>query len=332
MQRLVRANMRQFSCLQDRKLFVGVAFGDSDEDEDAAAAEAHSSRSDAALAQAAAVDAVAGAAATDSAATLAVPAPVASPAANPAANSAPAVQHLDGGSVAQLRQRATARWAQLLSLTSEERLQRALSPAAAEAARGTGADALVLDDGFQDPSLKKSLSLVVADGRHGFGNGFMIPAGPLRETVRAGLARADALVIMGDDAWGLADAVRRFGPPGLPVLTARVRPGPEVAEIAKDLCLAFAGIGHPDKFFQTLMDHGCRLAGHRAFPDHHPYSRADLDALRRRAEALKARLVTTEKDVQRIPREARGDIEVLTITLEWDDEAALDRLLQSPFS
>ena len=126
--------MRQFSCLQDRKLFVGVSFGDSDEDEDAAAAEAHSSRSDAALAQAAAVDAVAGAAATDSAATLAVPAPVASPAANPAANSAPAVQHLDGGSVAQLRQRATARWAQLLSLTSEERLQRALSPAAAEAA------------------------------------------------------------------------------------------------------------------------------------------------------------------------------------------------------
>ena len=205
-------------------------------------------------------------------------------------------------------------------------------PAAAEAARGTGADALVLDDGFQDPSLKKNLSLVVADGRHGFGNGFMIPAGPLRETVRAGLARADALVIMGDDAWGLADAVRRFGPPGLPVLTARVRPGPEVAEIAKDLCLAFAGIGHPDKFFQTLMDHGCRLAGHRAFPDHHPYSRADLDGLRRRAEALKARLVTTEKDVQRIPREAREGIEVLTITLEWDDEAALDRLLQSPFS
>ena len=130
---LFTLKMRQFSCLQDRELFVGVSFGDSDEDEDAAAAEAHSSGSHAALAQAAAVDAVAGAAATDSAATLAVPAPVASPAANPAANSAPAVQP-DGGSAAQLRQRATARWVQLLTLTSDERLQRALSPAAAEAA------------------------------------------------------------------------------------------------------------------------------------------------------------------------------------------------------
>ena len=131
---LFTLKMRQFSCLQDRELFVGVSFGDSDEDEDAAAAEAHSSGSHAALAQAAAVDAVAGAAATDSAATLAVPAPVASPAANPAANSAPAVQPADGGSAAQLRQRATARWVQLLTLTSDERLQRALSPAAAEAA------------------------------------------------------------------------------------------------------------------------------------------------------------------------------------------------------
>ncbi|UTW51419.1 tetraacyldisaccharide 4'-kinase [bacterium SCSIO 12827] len=200
---------------------------------------------------------------------------------------------------------------------------------AARAAVDAGAGTLVLDDGFQDPSLAKDLSIVVVDGRYGFGNGFLIPAGPLRETLRAGLARADALVVIGDDIWGVADAVRRFGPENLPVLTARIVPGPEVKKISETLGVAFAGIGHPEKFFQTLRDHGCRLAGTKAFPDHHPFNSADLAALKRRAEALKGVLITTEKDVQRIPAGDRAGIEVLTITLQWDDEAALDQLLQT---
>lgn len=200
---------------------------------------------------------------------------------------------------------------------------------AARAAVDAGAGTLVLDDGFQDPSLAKGLSIVVVDGRYGFGNGFLIPAGPLRETLRAGLARADALAVIGDDVWGVGDAARRFGPKNLPVLTARIVPGPEIEQIAKALGVAFAGIGHPEKFFQTLRDHGCRLAGTKAFPDHHPFSSADLAALKRRADALKGVLVTTEKDAQRIPAGDRAGIEVLTITLQWDDEAALDRLLQT---
>ena len=200
---------------------------------------------------------------------------------------------------------------------------------AVRAAVDAGAEMLVLDDGFQDPAVAKDLSIVVADGRYGFGNGFMVPAGPLRETVRAGLARADALVVIGDDAWGVTDAARRFGPPGLPVLTARVMPGPEIVRISKLLGLGFAGIGHPEKFFQTLRDHGCRLAGTKAFPDHHPFTAAELDDLKRRAAALKAVPICTEKDVQRIPPDQRAGIEVLTITLQWDDEAALNRLLQS---
>ncbi len=200
---------------------------------------------------------------------------------------------------------------------------------AARAAVDAGAGTLVLDDGFQDPSLAKDLSIVVVDGRYGFGNGFLIPAGPLRETLRAGLTRADALVVIGDDIWGVADAVCRFGPENLPVLTARIVPGPEVKKISETLGVAFAGIGHPEKFFQTLRDHGCRLAGTKAFPDHHLFNSADLAALKRRAEALKGVLITTEKDVQRIPAGDRAGIEVLTITLQWDDEAALDQLLQT---
>jgi tetraacyldisaccharide 4'-kinase len=201
--------------------------------------------------------------------------------------------------------------------------------ATARAAVADGAGVLVLDDGFQDPSLQKDLSLVVVDGRFGFGNGFLIPAGPLRESIGAGLARADGVVIVGDDAWGVEDAVRRFGPQGLAVLRARIVPGPEAAAIAGRPVLAFAGIGHPDKFFQTLRDQGCELAETRAFADHHPYTAAELEGLRRRAGALNARLVTTEKDAQRLPGGAAPDIGVLTITLQWDDEAALDRLLHS---
>jgi tetraacyldisaccharide 4'-kinase len=202
-------------------------------------------------------------------------------------------------------------------------------PGAARAAVAAGAGALVLDDGFQDPSLAKNLSLLVADGRYGFGNGFLIPAGPLRETLKAGLARADALVVIGDDAWGVQDAARRFGPAGLPVLTARVAPGPEMAGLAQGPLVAFAGIGHPEKFFRTLRDHGAVLSETRAFADHHPYTAGDLEGLNRRAEALGARLVTTEKDARRLPPDRRAGIEVLTITLQWDDEAALDRLLQT---
>ncbi|MEQ8505085.1 MAG: tetraacyldisaccharide 4'-kinase [Rhodospirillales bacterium] len=200
-------------------------------------------------------------------------------------------------------------------------------PQAARAAVQDGAGVLILDDGFQDPSLVKTVSLVVADGRFGFGNGFMIPAGPLRETLAAGLARADGLIVLGPDAWGVADAARRFGPAGLSLVAGRVRPGAEIDDFAGSLGLAFAGIGQPDKFFQTLRDHGCRLAATQAFPDHHAYSAMEIDGLRRRAKDLKARLLTTEKDWVRIPEDRRDGIEALTITLEWDDEAAFDRLL-----
>lgn len=201
-------------------------------------------------------------------------------------------------------------------------------PAMAAAAVGAGAGSLVMDDGFQDPSLGKSLSLLVGDGHYGFGNGLMIPAGPLREPPAAGLARADALVVVGKDAWGLAQAARDHGHGDLPVLACRPQPGSEIDALkAGGPLYAFAGIAHPRKFFRTLEEGGCELAGRVAFSDHYPYSDADLEELRRKAAAADARLVTTEKDYARLAPSARHGIEVLTITLHWDDEAALGRLL-----
>lgn len=195
-------------------------------------------------------------------------------------------------------------------------------PDGALAARDMGADVLVMDDGFQNGTLAKDLSLVVVDGGYGFGNGRVIPAGPCREPVALGLARADAVVLVGDDATGIR---ARLGE--VPVLGAQLAPGPEAAELAGRDVLAFAGIGRPAKFFATLESCGARLVATRAFADHHPYSSAEIDALLAEADRLGAVAVTTAKDRVRIPADRRDRVGVLTVRLAWEDTGALDRLL-----
>ena len=187
----------------------------------------------------------------------------------------------------------------------------------ARLARAQGARAIVMDDGHQNFSLAKDLSIVVVDGVTGFGNGKTVPAGPLRESVRQGLARADAVVIMG------------VGSPQLggfagPVLRARL-----VADRQFDgqRVLAFAAIGRPEKFFDTLRTLGAELAGSEGFPDHHVYSPRELKGLRRRAERTNATLITTEKDFVRLCPEDRVAIEVLPVRAVFEDRSALDRLL-----
>ena len=195
--------------------------------------------------------------------------------------------------------------------------------AGARAAAAAGARVLVMDDGFQNPALAKDLSLVVVDGAYGFGNRRVMPAGPLRETVARGLARADAVVLLGRDE-------RNLGPTlgaRLPLLTARLAPRPGSESLAGRKVLAFAGIGRPEKFFATLAELGAELAGTRAFPDHHPYRATEIRDLRERARALGAILVTTEKDAARLAPEQRDGIETLAVAVAWDDPAALQALL-----
>jgi tetraacyldisaccharide 4'-kinase len=194
--------------------------------------------------------------------------------------------------------------------------------AGARAAVAAGAGAIVMDDGFQNPSLAKDLSLLVVDGSHGFGNGRVLPAGPLREPIADGLARADAVALIGTDETGVTARLGRC-----PVLRARLAPGPDAAELAGRRVLAFAGIGRPTKFFATLRSLGAELAEQRAFPDHHRYSAAEIDSLLRRAEQLEAIPVTTAKVAVRLPREARPAVRVLPVQLRWDDTHAFDALL-----
>jgi len=191
-----------------------------------------------------------------------------------------------------------------------------------EAAVAAGARAVILDDGFQNPTVAKDLSLVVVDGGAGFGNNRVIPAGPLREPVSRGLARADAVVVMGNDT---AEVASQAG--NLPVLQGSLSPTPDSEHLVGHPVVAFAGIGRPAKFFETLRALGSRVESSTAFPDHHPFTEGDIEPLSARAEAAGAKLVTTAKDAKRLPRTAGKAIEVLTVAVAWEKETALETLL-----
>jgi tetraacyldisaccharide 4'-kinase len=186
-----------------------------------------------------------------------------------------------------------------------------------------GAQAIVMDDGLQNPTLEKDLSLLVIDGSYGFGNGRIIPAGPLREPVQAAARRAQAAVLIGEDETGALGQL----PGGMPVLRARLAPGPEAAMLAGQSVLAFCGIANPRKFFATLQEAGAVLAGRQAYADHYPFDEGDLKELVEEAEALRAILVTTRKDFVRIPPAWRARVTVVTVTLAWEEPARIEALL-----
>ncbi len=138
-------------------------------------------------------------------------------------------------------------------------------PRGAQAATRAGADLIIMDDGFQNPSLAKDVSLIVVDGATGFGNVRVMPAGPLRETVAKGLSRADAVILMGDDTAQAAAAIGQR----LPIFKAQLRPVSD--RLTGRRVLAFAGIGRPQKFFDTLLEMGCKIVAKHEFADHQPY-------------------------------------------------------------
>jgi tetraacyldisaccharide 4'-kinase len=199
--------------------------------------------------------------------------------------------------------------------------------AGALAAAAAGARVAVLDDGHQNPGLVKDLSLVVVDAGAGFGNGRVIPAGPLREPVAAGLARADAVVLIGEDDQAAATLAQWPALCALPVLRARLKPLAAGLPLAGEKVVAFAGIGRPGKFFDTLRAMGARLVATHAFADHAPYPPAILRRMKAQATAADAMLVTTEKDQVRLPPAFRREAMAVPVRLEFDDPAALDALL-----
>jgi tetraacyldisaccharide 4'-kinase len=199
--------------------------------------------------------------------------------------------------------------------------------AGVRAAEAAGAQVILLDDGHQNPSVAKDLSLIVVDAARGFGNGRCLPAGPLREPVGPGLARAQALLSIGDAAAQVQFRQTWGQGLGIPHLTGRLAPLQMGMDWHGERVIAFAGIGHPEKFFATLKAEGAILARTVALSDHEPFSDALLRRLEHEAAATGAQLVTTEKDAARLPAWFRPKVLALVVRLEVDDWSQLDALL-----
>ncbi len=201
--------------------------------------------------------------------------------------------------------------------------------AAARAAVAAGAQALILDDGFQNPALAKDLSIIVVDAGFGLGNGRVIPAGPLREPPADGLARAELVLLVGDPA------ARAAALTAWPVLAPAPRLEGSLAPLATGMtwtglrAFAFAGIGRPEKFFATLRDLGANVVAARSFDDHAPYHPRLLARLEHDARIRGLQLVTTEKDAARLPAAFRRKVLTLPVRLEINDPAPLEDRLRA---
>lgn len=199
-------------------------------------------------------------------------------------------------------------------------------------AKSQGATVILMDDGFQNPAIAKDAALIVIDGERGIGNARVFPAGPLRAPLSPQIERTDALIVVGDGS-GSRMIAAEVAVRGKPVLRARLKPDAvSLKQLAGKRVLAFAGIGDPARFFNTLRSSGVDVASECAFPDHHAFAQSETEALLAESKRDALTLVTTEKDLARLqgaeglPAWAR-DIVPFAVTLEFDDPAQLRKFV-----
>lgn len=182
-----------------------------------------------------------------------------------------------------------------------------------------GADCIIMDDGFQNPTLYKDISLLVIDGGFGLGNMRPVPSGPLREDLTAGLSRASAVLIIGEDKTDIESKIK-----SLPIIKAQIQP--IMPHIGNKNIIAFAGIGRPEKFYTSLRDCGFKLINAHDFPDHHFYSQNELEKIIKEAKEKGAEIYTTSKDMVKIPPELKHYFKVLEIEIKFADNKIIEIL------
>ena len=184
-----------------------------------------------------------------------------------------------------------------------------------------GADLILMDDGLQNRQLEKTLSLMVVDEAQGLGNGKLLPAGPLREPLKDILARTDAILLVGETLPFKTN---------LPVFRAAITP--RKTDLPEGPCIAFAGLGRPEKFEKTLRKNGIEIQSFHSFTDHHPYRPEDLALLLREAEKSGARLLTTEKDHVRLPGPFKDKIVPFPVRMVFETPEKLLGFLKTGLS
>ncbi|MBM6579004.1 tetraacyldisaccharide 4'-kinase [Microvirga sp. BT689] len=216
----------------------------------------------------------------------------------------------------------------LLSRTARTIVSR-FRPTGARLAYEIGATVVIMDDGLQNPTLVKDCTIAVVDGATGIGNGLPLPAGPLRAPMAAQWPLVDAVLVIGDGEPG-RQVAQEADEHGKRVFTAALEPASEAVQALKGRkVMAFAGIGRPEKFFDTLHACGAIADVTHTFPDHHPYKPEEVAALRKEAEARELMPVTTEKDLVRITGagEAWPELMALPVRLRIENETGLRNLL-----
>lgn len=194
--------------------------------------------------------------------------------------------------------------------------------ASARLAVGAGAQVLLMDDGLQNPGLVQDAALLVIDGAVGFGNGMVVPAGPLRESVARAAARCRAAVLIGADQAG----AERQLPGTLTILRAGLVPE---RRMHGRRVVAFAGIGRPGKFYETLEAAGATVTETMDFADHHVFTDEEINALVARAFELQATPVTTPKDAARLGGRLHPAMETVGVRLAWENQIDLESLLDT---
>lgn len=208
------------------------------------------------------------------------------------------------------------------------------APTIASAHRGKGAmlaenksfGLIIMDDGLQNPQLYQDIKIVVIDGNTGFGNGRLLPAGPLRESLNSGLKKADAFVLIGEDKQNIIAQL----PTSKPAFRAKITVLESWISNTDTPYIAFSGLAHPEKFKKSLEDININITGWHPYPDHYEFSPSDLNALAAEAKEKSARLITTEKDAARLPRNFIKDnpLDILPIQIKWEDSDAVINFLK----